>query len=139
MYAFGFDSPILNLFSYPQRGCKKTCVFYRGLQKPPIFFWRFPRKPPKNTRTTPPTAAGPSCRKADALPTSCVLTSQNTDGEKFLCRNFSLSGSIKTVIHAPGFYEFAAQILFNTRFRANTCAVLSSENREKVCAPLKSA
>ena len=29
-------------------------------------------------------------RKADALPTICVLTSQNTDGEKFLCRNFSL-------------------------------------------------
>ena len=28
MYAFGFDSPILNLFSYPQRGCKKNLRFF---------------------------------------------------------------------------------------------------------------
>ncbi len=24
----GFDSPILNLFSYPQRGCKKLAFFF---------------------------------------------------------------------------------------------------------------
>ena len=27
MYAFGFDLLILNLFSYPRKGCKKTYVF----------------------------------------------------------------------------------------------------------------
>ena len=27
MYAFGFDSLILNIFSYPRKGCKKNNVF----------------------------------------------------------------------------------------------------------------
>ena len=54
------------------------------------------------------------------FPTICVLTSQNTDGEKFLCRNFSLSRSIKTEIHAPGFYDFALQSLFYARLTRDT-------------------
>ena len=60
------------------------------------------------------------CRKTDVFPTGCVLTSQNTDGKKFLCRNFFLSGSIKTEVHAPGFYQSAAQIVFYARHRAMT-------------------
>ena len=72
------------------------------------------------TRRTLRVAGGTqrACRKADALPTICVLTSQNTDGEKFLCRNFSLSRGIKTEVHAPGFYQSASQIVFYLRFRA---------------------
>ena len=34
LYAFGFDSLILNIFSYPPRGCKKTYVFLK-----PYFFF----------------------------------------------------------------------------------------------------
>ena len=33
-------------------------------------------------------------------------------------QKLSPSISIKTVIHAPGFYEFAKQILFHARYRA---------------------
>jgi|GEM_PF-5906427 len=33
----GFDSPILNLFSYPQRGCKKLAFFYSPFR----FFKRY--------------------------------------------------------------------------------------------------
>ncbi len=34
-------------------------------------------------------------------------------------RKLSPSSSVKTEIHAPGFYEFAQQILFHARYRAN--------------------
>ena len=36
-------------------------------------------------------------------------------------RKLSPSQSIKTVIHAPGFYDFALQNLFHARFRAKHC------------------
>ncbi len=47
-------------------------------------------------------------------------------------RKLSPSHSMKTEIHAPGFYEFAAQILFHARYRASTCFILAGG--EKSCA-----
>ena len=38
-------------------------------------------------------------------------------------RKLSPSGGIKTVIHAPGFYDFAQQNLFHARFRAKHCVL----------------
>ena len=38
-------------------------------------------------------------------------------------RKLSPSGSIKTVIHAPGFYDFALQNLFHAHFRAKNCTI----------------
>ena len=38
-------------------------------------------------------------------------------------RKLSPSQSIKTVIHAPGFYDFALQNLFHARFRAKHCVL----------------
>ena len=64
------------------------------------------------------TFGGWDCRKTNVFPTICVLTSQNTDGEKFLCRNFSPSQGIKSQVHAPTFYDFAKQSLFYARCRA---------------------
>ena len=45
MYAFGFDSPILNIFSYPQRGCKKNLRFFYSpffYKNPPTHFFKIP-------------------------------------------------------------------------------------------------
>jgi len=41
-------------------------------------------------------------------------------------RKLSPSGGIKTVIHAPGFYDFASQSLFHTRCRATSCILKNS-------------
>ena len=51
-------------------------------------------------------------------PTICVLTSQNTSRPKVPIRKLSPSRSIKTEVHAPGFYEIAPQFLFYARCRA---------------------
>ena len=52
------------------------------------------------------------------FPTICVLTSQNTSRPKVPIRKLSPSRSIKTEVHAPGFYEIAPQFLFYARCRA---------------------
>ena len=52
------------------------------------------------------------------FPTICVLTAQNTSRPKVPVRKLSPSESIKTEVHAPGFYAFAPQMLLHARCRA---------------------
>ncbi len=52
------------------------------------------------------------------FPIICVLTSQNTGRPKVPMRKLSPSRSIKTEVHAPGFYGFTSQSLLNARCRA---------------------
>ena len=59
-----------------------------------------------------------ACRETTVSPTFCVLTARcaaEHGRPKVPIRKLSPSGSIKTVIHAPGFYDFALQNLFHAR------------------------
>ena len=65
-----------------------------------------------------------ACRETTVSPTFCVLTARcaaEHGRPKVPIRKLSPSGSIKTVIHAPGFYDFALQNLFHARSRAKHC------------------
>ena len=66
----------------------------------------------------------------------CVLTLQKASRSKFPIWKFSLSGSIKTEVHALGFDIFAKQMIFHARCRAFVCSRLSRQAEAALTEPL---